>query len=402
MSEPPKKKKHWYGKVRWWLLIIVVVIVVAVRLLLDPIAAHYTKKALAKMDGFRGTFYSVHVSVARLAYNITQLKIIAEPVEKDKEPVAYAKSIDAHLRWRDLLRLRLVAQVKVTDAKSTVLIEPWKSKEEQAISAAKEKAKEKKIALHLDELLENLIPMRVSRLEIRNGQVLLVDARQRGTPELWVHDLQMTVENLATRKKLEHGLPMVVGLRGILQRSGKVELFLTAAPHAEKITFAGDVRVRDLKLSDLYKFIVAESGLKMPEGTFSLMMAFRCDEGKLSGSVKPILRDVKVRAEDKGLGTKIKSLVARAGLDIFSNRVGGDKTAATLIPIRGNVTDPHAQLWPTVLALVRNAFVVGLGTGMSNLPIPNAPKKEGVLHQARRALSKKKKPGIRAQPEKSK
>jgi hypothetical protein len=195
---------------------------------------------------------------------------------------------------------------------------------------------------------------------------------------------------------------MVVGLRGIVQRSGKLQMFLTADPLAEKITFAGDVRLIGLELTELYEFLVAKSGLKMPEGTFDLMVSFRCDEGKLSGSVKPVLHDVKIRAENKDLGTKIKSLVARAGLDIFSNRVEGEKTAATLIPIRGTITDPHAQLWPTVLALGIIAYEVGLDSVMSNLPHQTSANKEGALHQARRALSKKKKPGVRAQPEKSK
>lgn len=401
MSEP-QKKKHWYGKARWWVLIVLVALGIAVRLLLDPLAAHYTRKALAKMKGFRGTFYSVHVSVSRLAYNITQLKLVEEPVTKGKAPIVYAKSIDAHLLWRELFKGKLAAQVKITDAKATVRITPWQSKAEELLAKAKQKAKEEKITLHLDELLEDLIPVRIARLEIRNGQALLVDAREHGHPELWLHDLQATMENLATREKLTRGIPTVIGLSGTLQRSGKLHLFVTADPLADKLTFAGELRLKGLELSQLYKFLVAESGLKMPAGTFDLMMSFRCDEGKLSGSVKPVLRNVKVRAENKDLGTKIESLVARAGLDIFSNRVGGEKAAVTLIPIRGRITDAHAQLWPTVLALVRNAFVVGLGKGMSNLPVETAPKKEGVLHQTQRALTKDKKPGVRAQPENSK
>ena len=46
------------------------------------------------------------------------------------------------------------------------------------------------------------------------------------------------------------------------------------------------------------------------------------------------------------------------------------------------------QLWPAVLGVIRNAFVVGLQEGYSNVPPDTAPKKEGVLEQAKHALDK--------------
>ena len=52
---------------------IVIAVLALIRIFVDPVAAHFTRKALAEADGIRGDFLSVHVtvfppaSVARLA-----------------------------------------------------------------------------------------------------------------------------------------------------------------------------------------------------------------------------------------------------------------------------------------------------------------------------------------------
>ena len=53
----------------------VLLIAIVIRLVLDPLATHETRKALDGMDGFRGDFERVHVSVFRPGYDITRLKI---------------------------------------------------------------------------------------------------------------------------------------------------------------------------------------------------------------------------------------------------------------------------------------------------------------------------------------
>jgi hypothetical protein len=70
------------------------------------------------------------------------------------------------------------------------------------------------------------------------------------------------------------------------------------------------------------------------------------------------------------------------------------------VPLKGKLTDPDVQLWPTVLGVIRNAFVQGLASGFENLPPPTADKKEGKVQQTKNALEKDQGPP-KAQPNKS-
>ena len=68
-------------------------------------------------------------------------------------------------------------------------------------------------------------------------------------------------------------------------------------------------------------------------------------------------------------------------MTIFSDRVPACNAVATVIPIKGNLTDPNIQLWPTIFGVVRNAFLEGLTSGYAHLPPDAAPGMEGAVKQ---------------------
>jgi hypothetical protein len=226
---------------------------------------------------------------------------------------------------------------------------------------------------------------------------VFVDRTTRGHPRLVLHAVEATVENFSTRPALARGEPTVLALRGVLQGSGKVSLFATADPLTKKLTFAGQARVEGLELAELKEFIGERTGLDPKGGTLDVSMRFQAQEGSLSGGVRPILKDPQVGSASEGIGAKLKAWLVDTALDIFSDDVPGRDAVATTIPIRGTVDAPSIQVLPTILGVVRNAFVVGLADSLEDLPPPRAPRKEGALEQARRALSRDEGPP-RAQP----
>ncbi len=130
-----------------------------------------------------------------------------------------------------------------------------------------------------------------------------------------------------------------------------------------------------------------------------MSLRFIADQGRLTGGIRPLLKDAGTRAGKPGLGPKLKSFLADTALNIFKDDVPGREAVATTIPLEGRVDDPNLQLVPTILGVVRNAFVRGLGDSLRGLPPPRAKEKEGVLEQARRALTPGKGRQPRAQPE---
>ena len=356
---------------------VLVAVVVAIRLLIDPIATHYTRKGLNDAKGVSGDFQRVHVTVFPPGYEIWRIKLIEEPAGDERHPLLFAERVGVSVDWRALLRGRLAARARLDEPKLTIT------------KRAEAKEKPEKAAIpDVEEALRKVIPARVQRIEVRDGEILYRDLTAPRHPQIWLHALELSAENLATREELAGGRPATVNASAKLGKSGDVTMFVSANPFADKLEFAGEMSLKGWKVAELFDLIQPATKLQTPEGTLDVFVEFRAKGGGITGGVKPVLKNVRIRPTEDDFGNKLKAWVADKGLRLFSDRVPDRNAVVTVVPIKGKLTDPDIQLWPTILGVIRNAFVEGISSGFSHLPPPTADKKEGVLRQAKDALDK--------------
>ena len=373
-AAPAHRRHHW----GWWIALgVVIAVIVVIRLILDPIAAHYTRKGLNASDRMRGDFQSVHVTVFPPGYEIHRLKIDERVDPGWKHPLFYAERVKAGLDMSRLFHGRLVASARIDEPKIIFTVrEPA------------EKNKKPSPPPDLAPMLRQVLPARVNRIEIRDGEFLFRDLVMKGQPEIWLHDIEVAVENLATRRKLADGEPATVSASAELGRSGHVTMFASANPFARPLSFAGQVEEKGWRVAELYDLIQPATKLQTPKGTFDLFVEFKSRDGRITGGVKPVLKNVEVKPTEGGIGNRLKAWLADKTLDLFSDRVPGRNAVATVIPIEGKLTNPDVQLWPTILGVVRNAFVEGMSASFHNVPPDKAEQKQGVLEQAKHAVEK--------------
>jgi hypothetical protein len=369
------------GKLPRWLrrlliaTAIVVGVLVMIRLVLDPVASHFTRKALNDAEGIRGDFHSVHVTVFPPGYQINRLKIVERPVDDWKHPLFYAERVMARIDWRELLRARVAATVRLDEPKIVI---SKRAKKDEAKAGVPD----------VRDALTRVTPARVNRIEVREGEIHYRDLTAPRRPEIWLHDLELAVENIATREELAGGRPITVGGSAKLGRSGDVTLFVSANAFAKKLEFAGECAVKGWKVAELFDLIEPATDLQTPEGTLDVFTEFKVAGGMITGGVKPVLKNVKVRPTDDDFGNKLKAWLADKGLRLFSDRVPDRNAVVTIVPIKGKLDAPEIQLWPAVIGVIRNAFVEGISSGFTHLPPPTAEKQEGKIEQLREGLKK--------------
>lgn len=390
----PSDADHAHGTKRAvWprrLLIAVIVLlclVVLIRLVLDPIATHFTRKALNEAEGIEGRFDGVHVTVFPPGYEIRDLALIESPGGDWKRPLVRAERIGVALQSKRLLDAELSARMRVEEPKIVYVKR-----------AAGPPSKEKPAIPDIDAQLRELIPARVDRIEVVRGDLTYRDSTQKGHPDLGIHRIEVAAENLATRPDRANGQPATVSASALVGKSGDLSAFVSVNPFGKDLEFAGNAALRGLKLAELHDFEKAAADVKTPEGTIDTFVEFKANNGYITGGVKPVLKNVEVRPAKDDLGTQVKAWLADAALDLASDRVPGRNAVATTIPIKGRLDDPKVQVWPTILSTIRNAFVIGISSGFSNLPPPTSDEKQGVLEQAADALQEDKGPA-KAQPE---
>jgi hypothetical protein len=366
----------------------VALVLVAARLALDPLATWRTRRLLSGLEGMRATFADVEVHVLGLSYAVRDLRIEKVAAGGSALPFFRADRIFVALAWRELVHGHVVARIDLDAPELNVI--------QKQASGKPESAQQIQEAPKVGRKLEDLAPFLVDRAQVKDGAVTIVDASKPETPVVRIHGIELTLENFATRPALTRGEPTVLAARGTLQKTGRISVFATADPLAKRVTFAGQGRLEDLHLDELSDVIGAHADVTPRKGTLDMSVRFRAVDGRITGGVRPILTGVDTKASKPGLLAKIESALADAALSLFKDDVAGRHAVATTIPLSGTVSDPHAQPIPTVIGVLRNAFVRGLADSMSGLPPPKAKERQGVLEQAREGLSPKSQP--RAQP----
>lgn len=341
-----------------WLLValgVLALLFAALRFALNPLLAAHVRKVLSEVPGMSVTFSDLSVSVFHLSGEIADLKIVKRSAAAQGKPILYARRMSVGLYWRELFHGHLVARASMEHPKANLIASHSKAEQQTELPDIAEK-------------LKRLAPFKLDRIEVKDGEVTFTDATEAERAELWLHGVEATVENFATRPALQRGAPTVLALSGSLQRSGRLSLYVSADPLAKGLTFAGQARLTGLRLVELASFLSAKSDLEPASGTLDLSARFEARRGRIDGAVRPVLKRPEVKArQGAGLFKRLEAAVADQALHVFSDRIPGRDAVATTIAIRGVVNDPKAQVWPTIFGVLRNAFVAGLTNGVAGL-----------------------------------
>lgn len=364
-----------------WVIGIIVLVGVIVRVIADPIAAHYTRQALDGVPDTRGTFADVHVRFLPPGLEISRLKIVEHPKGDWDEPLLYIEHGLVTVHWRELLRGHLVGRVRLTEPKVLAVRRP------------EEKAEK---ATDLAGTLEQILPLRIDRFEITDGEVLIAPGGPKG-PRIWIHELDLVATDLATRKALLEGERSRLEADARVQKSGKLKLAFAMDPFAKALTFTGNASLRNLDARELHA-LLKPGGITISKGQIDLFADLRARDGRITGGAKPLFKGVELAAADDGLGNRIKAAFANLAVEILDDDKPRRDAVATVVPIEGKVKNPEAQLVPTILGVVRNAFVQAITEGFTNLPPPKAEEKQGIIKQTVDALQKDEGPP-KAQPQ---
>lgn len=369
----------WYRKKRWWALIAAAIALVVIAVVaFQPLVTWELRRRFAAIPGYQVTFDASHLRPIKGTLELTRLKAVKPQAGGDKSPFFYAETMEIGLRWHELIHGNIVANIDVDRAKVHLIAA--KAKEQRQLEEVPDLARK----------LEGVLPMRVDRVQAKRSELTFIDRTAPETPRVWLHELEGTAENIATRAALSRGQPTTVAVASRIQQNGELSAYLTADPLAKGLWFAGEARATNLDVRQFYDLIASKSGVALDQGTLDVFTSFECKQNHLTGGVKPILKNPHVVAAKPGVTNWFKAALADTALQIFQGNVEGQRAVGTTIPIEGHVLSPQAQLWPTVLGVLRNSFVEGVTESYDRLPPPQAPKKESLLKQAADALNKKK------------
>jgi hypothetical protein len=362
-----RQRSAWLRSRSVWIAVVLVVVVLAIRVAIDPLATRFTQRGLDAMQGYEGTFEDVSFSLIKLDYRIHGLVIRMSDEPDPADPLVVADEVHARVLWRNLVRGTVLGTARIEGARVFVPFD--RAAEAQPPGTTPNPRR-------IDDAIQSLIPIRLERVELRDCAIAIGKRRSAPETRLRFDQIEAAIENFTTRRALDEGRPMTVALRCTLQDSGRLSAFVSIEPLAVRPTFAGEARVDSLELDDLHGFLVAvlEQDV-VPSGTFEMFASFQCADGHVTGGVKPLLRHPGTEAVSDDWNARFVEVFTDAGLALFSDRVPQREATAAIIPLEGDLEDVGVGVWPSIVSVLRNAFVVGLSASFRGLP-PDEPANE--------------------------
>lgn len=362
-----RPRPAWLRSRALWAAIVVAVVVLCIRIAIDPLATRFTQRGLDAMEGYDGTFEDVSFSLIKLDYRIRGLVIRKSDEPATADPLVAADEVNARVLWRNLVRGTVLGTARIEGAR--VFVPFARAAEAQPPVTTPNPRR-------IDEVIQSLIPIRLERVELRDCAIAIGKRQSAPETRLRFDQIEAAIENFTTRRALDEGRPMTVALRCTLQDSGRLSAFVSIEPLSARPTFAGEARVASLELDDLHGFLVAALEQEIvPSGTFEMFASFQCTDGHVTGGVKPLLRHPDTEAVSDDWNAQFVEVFTDAGLALFSDRVPRREAAAAIIPLEGDLEDVDVGVWPSIVSVLRNAFVVGLSSSFRGLP-PDEPTSE--------------------------
>lgn len=361
---------RWFRRLLFTAFIFIVVIV-AVDFIASPIVRSRINRKLSALPDHEGRVEKVNLSLWRGRCELHDF-IFRERGRAAEPPFVRVGRAALNLSYASLLRGKLSAASVVENAEITIVqtlpkpaAEKEEKKKEEAGANGAEKAPVVEKAQRWQDALKNSFPVELTRLELKNARVHLLDPTQDPKVDVGIDALHVVATGLDTHPDgNESELPTRVEVAGTTTGNGKLKISVQANPLAERPRFAAQFSLRDLSLPALNPLLIAYADADVARGTFEFDSEIDARDGAYSGYVKPFFKDLDFKTasdKDKNAAQLLKKKVVTAVATLLKN--DEENKVATKAPFSGNFATDDVDVWTTIVNLLRNAFVQGIREG---------------------------------------
>jgi hypothetical protein len=324
-------------------------LIVLARIALPYVLLHYANNTLENMDGYTGHINDIDLAIIRGGYKLDSVYINKVDSSTGKQtPFLGASLVDLSIEWRSLLKGSLVGEIKVDRPLMRFTKDKVEPKDVQKDSSDFRK------------VLKEFMPLDINRLEFHDGSLQYIDSTSRPKVDVRMTNLHVVALNLRNSYDSAAVLPATINAEATVY-DGRLEMKMKLNPLAEVPTFDMNAEWTHTNIVKLNDFFQAYAKVDVNKGSFGLYTEVAAKEGRFTGYVKPLLKDIDiVGKEDRkdNILRKVWEGAADAVTELFENQK--KETVATKIPLRGQIGDPKANIFFAIIEILQNAFVNAL------------------------------------------
>lgn len=222
-----------------------------------------------------------------------------------------------------------------------------KAKEQEHARQAVKLARQVRNAPHL--LLQ------VDELKLVHSQIGFVDEAAAPPYRLFMSDVSLRLANLSNQANKARS---EFQAQGTFMGSGKTVISGGFQPAAKEADYSVHLDLEDAKLTDLNRFLLAEAGVDVADGLFSVFSEVTVKDGRVEGYLKPLFKNLRIsdkqKDKEKPFGKRVEMHVLQMLANLFKNR--STRQVATVTRISGSTSDPRMNQWEAIRKLIGNGL----------------------------------------------
>jgi hypothetical protein len=343
-----RSKRFHFTRV-WKIITIVVVVLIIFRLLLPSILLKYSNKSLAELHGYYGHINDIDVALYRGAYKINDMYLNKVDSSSKKQTEFFkVKTIDLSIEWKALFDGRLVGELVFQSPKLVF------TKDRAEISDVKKDTND------FRKVLKDLMPLKINRFEVNDGSIHYVDNSSTPKVDIALQNTYILAENLKNVEDKKAELPSPVTARADVY-GGTLSLNMKMDVLAKKTRFDMNAEMKNANLVSVNDFLKAYGNFDVNKGTLGLYTEFAAKNGRYTGYVKPIIKDLKVIGpedkKDNFFQKAWEAIVGTAGKILENPK---KEQIATKVPVEGSFNNSNTDVIEAIWELLKNAFIQAL------------------------------------------
>lgn len=338
---PPGSRRKRHRRVLWIILVLLLL-----RLALPYVLLHVLNDRLTKVPGYYGHADDLDLALIRGAYRIEGIFLDrVDSVSHERTSFVAAHVIDLSVEWKALFHGSVVGELVI---------------DHPSVSFTKDKvepAEVQKDTTSLGDLLDDLMPLRINRVEVNGGEVHYRDLASSPKVDVQMDDFDVLALNLRNSYDSTDVLPARVRATASVY-GGRFDLGMRLNPLARDPAFDMDVGLEGMRLTEFNDFFQAYANVDVNKGVFGLYSEIATEDRRFAGYVKPVIKDLDVLGpEDRGdtFFRKLWEGLAGTAGAVLTNRKHDQ--VATKLEFSGELDQPDTHLFYAIVDLVRNAFI---------------------------------------------
>lgn len=349
--------RHWVAtKLRprpMKVVVVVLVLLIALRLALPTIVKAVINDRLANLEGYYGHVEDVDIALWRGAYELHGMNILNTGGDMPA-PLFAAEEIDIAIDWYALFAGRIDAEI--------TLLRPVIN---FVVANGETQAGEDN---DWRQVVDDIIPISVNRLEVHQGMVTYVDNTARPRVSVQLTELEVTAGGLSTTiEDTGEELPAYIDAYAMAMNTGHLEAHMRLDPWNERPTFDLDLALERLQATEINDLLSAYAGVDAEAGRLFCYAELSARNGAFEGYVKPMAEGLSIyrpETEDGDVIDVLGDMLVGLVIEVFENH--GTDRFATRVPVSGSFESPGVDAWTAVTEVLYNAFIEAISHGVEN------------------------------------